>query len=79
MRQIQEKEALPESIQERSHGTRLEPKKANSGWKHMSKEDRDPYDTKVDTYGDKIVPEPFRNGLGGSVLGPQNPDRDLQV
>lgn len=79
LRQIQEKEAAAERSQERGHGTRLEPKRATEGWRHMSKKDRDPYDKKVDTYGDKIIPEPYRNGLGGSVQGPQNPDRDLQV
>ncbi|KAK0749120.1 oxalate decarboxylase oxdC [Schizothecium vesticola] len=39
---------------------------------------RDPYDSAVDSIGRKLDPLPYRNGLGGSVLGPWNPDRARQ-
>lgn len=38
----------------------------------------DPYDRKHDTYGEHLQPLPVRNGLGTSVLGPVNKDRDRQ-
>ncbi|KAK1750306.1 oxalate decarboxylase OxdC 1 [Echria macrotheca] len=39
---------------------------------------RDPLDSAVDSVGRKLDPLPYRNGLGGSVLGPWNPDRARQ-
>lgn len=39
---------------------------------------RDPYDKKIDSYGEKLQPLPFRNGDGNSILGPQNPERQRQ-
>lgn len=40
--------------------------------------DRDPYDSPVDSVGDKLDPLPWRNGLGASVLGPWNEARSRQ-
>lgn len=39
---------------------------------------RDPYDSAVDTVGQRIDPKPFRNGHGASILGPWNPERARQ-
>ncbi|KAK3363222.1 oxalate decarboxylase [Lasiosphaeria hispida] len=39
---------------------------------------RDPLDSAVDSVGNKLDPLPYRNGLGGSVLGPWNPERARQ-
>ncbi|KAK1049502.1 hypothetical protein LTS16_003779 [Friedmanniomyces endolithicus] len=38
----------------------------------------DPYDRKVDSVGEGLHPEPYRNGLGTSVLGPRNRNREQQ-
>lgn len=38
----------------------------------------DPLDKFVDAVGDKLDPLPYRNGLGGSVLGPWNRERSRQ-
>ena len=73
------KEQIRPSKPEAVDSVPVEQARGASEWKHMSKKDRNPYDEKTDTYGDKIIPEPYRNGIGGSVLGPRNPDRDLQV
>ncbi|KAF1966450.1 Bicupin, oxalate decarboxylase/oxidase [Bimuria novae-zelandiae CBS 107.79] len=43
-----------------------------------TKDYRDPYDKKVDSYGDKLNPLPWRNGAGASILGPQNKERTQQ-
>lgn len=39
---------------------------------------RDPYDSAVDTVGEKLDPLPWRNGDGASVLGPWNRERSRQ-
>ena len=39
---------------------------------------RDPLDRAVDSVGAGLDPLPYRNGLGGSVLGPWNPERARQ-
>ncbi|KAH6884940.1 oxalate decarboxylase oxdC [Thelonectria olida] len=39
---------------------------------------KDPYDHPVDSIGDELDPLPWRNGLGGSVLGPWNKERSRQ-
>ncbi|KAF2717262.1 oxalate decarboxylase [Polychaeton citri CBS 116435] len=43
-----------------------------------SKDYYDPYDRKIDAVGRGLQPEPLRNGLGTSVLGPRNRDRERQ-
>ena len=39
---------------------------------------KDPLDKFVDSVGDKLDPLPYRNGWGGSVLGPWNRERSRQ-
>jgi hypothetical protein len=39
---------------------------------------RDPDDHKVDSYGERLQPLPFRNGDGATILGPRNKDRERQ-
>ncbi|EXJ83970.1 oxalate decarboxylase [Capronia epimyces CBS 606.96] len=39
---------------------------------------RDPYDHKVDSYGNDWQPLPWRNGDGATMLGPRNRDRERQ-
>jgi hypothetical protein len=39
---------------------------------------RDPYDHKVDSYGDDLQPLPWRNGDGATMMGPRNKDRERQ-
>lgn len=46
--------------------------------KNITKDDRNPTDAKLDPYGTGIRPEPYRNGLGASILGPRNRDREKQ-
>ncbi|KAJ9231470.1 hypothetical protein DTO207G8_4720 [Paecilomyces variotii] len=46
--------------------------------KTITKNDRNPTDAKLDPYGTGIRPEPYRNGLGASILGPRNRDREKQ-
>jgi hypothetical protein len=43
-----------------------------------TKEWRDPWDKKIDSVAKKLDPLPFRNGLGSTILGPQNVDRQRQ-
>lgn len=43
-----------------------------------TREWRDPWDKKVDSVGDGLHPLPFRNGVGASILGPQNRERQRQ-
>ncbi|KAL1859318.1 hypothetical protein Plec18170_002434 [Paecilomyces lecythidis] len=46
--------------------------------KKITKNDRNPTDAKIDPYGTGVRPEPYRNGLGASILGPRNRDREKQ-
>ena len=39
---------------------------------------KDPYDHKVDSYGNDWQPLPWRNGDGATMMGPQNKDRERQ-
>ncbi len=39
---------------------------------------KDPLDKAVDAIGDRLDPQPYRNGLGASVLGPWNWERARQ-
>ncbi|EXJ65886.1 oxalate decarboxylase [Cladophialophora psammophila CBS 110553] len=39
---------------------------------------RDPYDHKVDSYGNDWQPLPWRNGDGATMMGPRNKDRERQ-
>jgi len=39
---------------------------------------KDPLDKFIDAVGDKLDPLPYRNGLGGSVLGPWNRERSRE-
>jgi hypothetical protein len=39
---------------------------------------RDPYDKKIDSYGEELQPLPWRNGDGATILGPQNRERQRQ-
>ncbi|KAK5045571.1 hypothetical protein LTR84_009189 [Exophiala bonariae] len=39
---------------------------------------RDPYDHKIDSYGQDLEPLPWRNGDGASMMGPRNRDRERQ-
>ncbi|KIW64806.1 hypothetical protein PV04_09714 [Phialophora macrospora] len=41
-------------------------------------DNKDPYDSKVDSYGKGWQPEPWRNGDGATVMGPRNRDRERQ-
>jgi hypothetical protein len=43
-----------------------------------TREWRDPWDKKIDSFGKNLHPLPFRNGGGASILGPQNLDREKQ-
>lgn len=43
-----------------------------------SREWKDPYDKKIDSYGKGLQPLPYRNGDGSTILGPQNRDRQRQ-
>jgi len=44
----------------------------------FTRKHRDPYDYKVDSYGEGLQPLPFRNGDGATVMGPRNKDRERQ-
>lgn len=46
--------------------------------KPFTPDNRDPYDHKVDTVGDKLQPLPWRMGDGATMLGPRNPERERQ-
>jgi len=39
---------------------------------------RDPYDRKVDSYGEDLQPLPYRNGDGATIQGPRNKDRERE-
>ncbi|KIW59773.1 hypothetical protein PV05_00040 [Exophiala xenobiotica] len=39
---------------------------------------KDPYDHKVDSYGENLQPLPWRNGEGATMMGPRNKDRERQ-
>ncbi|KIW33143.1 uncharacterized protein PV07_00014 [Cladophialophora immunda] len=41
-------------------------------------DNRDPYDRKVDSYGNDWQPLPWRNGDGATMMGPRNKDRERQ-
>ncbi|KIW87816.1 uncharacterized protein Z519_11400 [Cladophialophora bantiana CBS 173.52] len=41
-------------------------------------DNRDPYDQKVDSYGNDWQPLPWRNGDGATMMGPRNKDRERQ-
>lgn len=43
-----------------------------------TRENNDPYDHKVDSYGKDWQPLPWRNGDGASMMGPRNKDRERQ-
>jgi oxalate decarboxylase family bicupin protein len=43
-----------------------------------TREYKDPWDKKIDSVAKDLHPLPFRNGLGSTILGPQNPDRQKQ-
>lgn len=43
-----------------------------------TKQWRDPYDSKVDSWGSRLDPLPYRNGDGATILGPQNRDRQRE-
>lgn len=47
--------------------------------KPFTKSHHDPYDVAVDTEKTGVAPEPFRNHMGASILGPRNPDRERQA
>ncbi|KAF7590020.1 hypothetical protein BBP40_003408 [Aspergillus hancockii] len=57
---------------------------ASSSTEYFSRTDpyrpdyRDPYDHKVDSVGEDLKPLPFRNGLGSTIMGPRNKDRERQ-
>lgn len=53
-------------------------KKPYGSTRPYTPEHRDPYDKAIDSFGDKLDPLPWRNGLGASVLGPYNRDRSRQ-
>ena len=38
----------------------------------------DPYDRKVDSYGEDLQPLPYRNGDGATIQGPRNKDRERE-
>lgn len=47
--------------------------------KVFTKEHRDPNEHAVDSMVKNLQPEPYRNGVGSSILGPRNPDRERQA
>jgi hypothetical protein len=45
----------------------------------FTKSHHDPYDAVTDPYSTGLHPEPLRNGLGASIRGPRNRDRERQA
>jgi hypothetical protein len=66
--------AIPRTVVKQSFQTPIEYFKDDP----YTREWRDPWDKKVDSFGDGLHPLPFRNGDGASILGPQNRDRQRQ-
>ncbi|KAF2710762.1 Bicupin, oxalate decarboxylase/oxidase [Pleomassaria siparia CBS 279.74] len=50
----------------------------DSGHEPYTPENRNPYDKKIDSIGEKLTPLPWRNGNGATVLGPRNRERERQ-
>ena len=67
--------AIPQPVVKRqSHQSPLEFFKDDP----YTREWRDPYDKKIDSFGEGLQPLPFRNGDGSTILGPQNPSRQRE-
>ncbi|KAJ4505161.1 hypothetical protein HRR83_009361 [Exophiala dermatitidis] len=55
-----------------------QPIKAFDRHSPYTRKHRDPYDHKVDSYGNDWQPLPWRNGDGATMMGPRNRDRERQ-
>jgi len=60
------------------HDWGQQPIQATDGNGPYTRNNRDPYDHKVDSYGNDWQPLPWRNGDGASMMGPRNRDRERQ-